>query len=77
MLPLENYVGEMEELRQDENLLYDNMSIDIYNLGLVLRKKYRLLKWSYGLFMAGLILAVASLIVVLVYSTFLSSNPIF
>lgn len=77
MLPLEDYVDDMEILRHNDQLLYDNMSIDIYNLGVVLKKKYSLLKWSYSLFMIGLIMSVVSLIGVLIYSTYISTNPIF
>ncbi len=77
MLPLEQYLSDMELLRDDNNLLYDNMSIDIYNLGLVLSRKYGLIKISYNVFMFGIILAVATLLSLLVYSKYISNSPIF
>ena len=76
-MPLENYLSDMETLRGDNKLLYENMSMDIYYLGVVLKKKFRLLQFSYTIFMLGLILAVVSLILILVYSKYISKHPIF
>jgi hypothetical protein len=63
-MPREDYVAGLEELMQDSNRLYDNMARDIHGLGKVLTKKYRLLRFSYNIFMVGLILSVLSFIVV-------------
>ncbi len=63
-MPREEYVEGLEELMQDSNRLYDNMARDIHGLGKVLAKKYRLLRFSYNIFMVGLILSVISFIVV-------------
>lgn len=52
------FVEGMEELMQDEERLYDSMARDLYGLGQVLFKKYDLLKVSYDIFMAGIVLAV-------------------
>lgn len=49
----------MKEIMSDKDRLYDSMIQDLYSLGLVLSKKYRLLWLSYTVFMAGLILTVA------------------
>ncbi len=57
-----DYVEGMEELMQDSTRLYDNMARDIHGLGVVLAKKYRLLRISYNIFMVGLILSVFSFI---------------
>ncbi len=75
-MPLQDYLADMETLRRDNKLLYDNMSTDIYYLGLVLKKKFKLLQVSYTVFMAGLILAVVALILILIYSKYISESPI-
>ncbi len=57
MDPADFSVG-MKELMLDWDRLYDNMISDIYSLGQVLSKKYRLLWISYTVFMTGLALSV-------------------
>lgn len=61
-------IGDFEEeiriLMKEEDLLYGNMIKDLYYLGRVLRKKYRLLRMSYLVFMIGLIITVLSAVVV-------------
>ena len=47
--------------------LYTNMMTDVYYLGAVLERKYRLLRTSYTIFMVGLILTVLSFGIVLLY----------
>lgn len=56
-LQLDEFVSQIRTLRDQKDALYDNMSIDIYYLGAVLVKKYKLLSWSYNIFMGGLVLA--------------------
>lgn len=63
-MQLDNFVQEMNTLKGNEGDLYNSMSIDIYYLGKVLRQKYRLLRISYLVFMAGLILSVLVFMVV-------------
>lgn len=48
----------MKEIMADWDRLYDSMISDLYSLGHVLSRKYRLLWLSYTAFMAGLILTV-------------------
>ncbi len=62
----EEYVEGLEELMQDSQRLYDNMSRDLHGLGVVLARKYRLLRYAYNIFMVGLILSVFSFITVFV-----------
>ncbi|MEL6611994.1 MAG: Pycsar system effector family protein [Bacteroidota bacterium] len=49
----------LTDLMQDGELLYVNMIRDIYGIGQVLEKKFKLLRWSYTLFMLGLIIGVS------------------
>lgn len=62
-IPLEDFQSGMHDIMRDKDALYNNMIIDIYYLGDVLSKKYRLLRISYTIFMIGLILTVASFLV--------------
>lgn len=48
----------MTEMIKDEDFLYKSMTTDIYWLGKVLAKKYRLLGLCYNIFMYGLITSV-------------------
>lgn len=52
----------MTELMQNPNALYHNMIRDIYGLGTVLEKKFRLLRLSYNAFMVALTLGILSFI---------------
>ena len=54
----EDFVLGMKELLQNTDSLYVNMIRDIYGLGTVLQKKFSLLRRSYNIFMAGLIIGV-------------------
>ncbi|GEO02589.1 hypothetical protein AAE02nite_02530 [Adhaeribacter aerolatus] len=65
-IPLEDFQVGMHDLMREKDALYNNMIIDIYYLGEVLSKKYRLLRISYTIFMIGLILTVLSFIVAIV-----------
>jgi len=58
-LTREEYLQGMTELLQNTDTLYQNMIRDIYGLGVVLQKKFQLLRVSYTVFMIALILGVA------------------
>jgi hypothetical protein len=61
---VEDFTAGMRTLIKDPERAYGNMIRDIYFLGLVLEKKYRLLRISYTVFMVGLSLGVALFLVV-------------
>lgn len=67
-IPIEDFVMHLRQLKQDQKLLYDSMSMDLYNLGIVLKEKYRLLKISYNLFMVGLVASVLTFIFIFFYT---------
>lgn len=52
------YLKKMENLLDSGNELYEHMTIDLYNQGLVLKRKYNLLVYAYQVFMFGFILSV-------------------
>lgn len=58
-MPLSEYEWAMNELMKDRDGLYNTLTKDLYYLGLVLNRKYRLLRITYGIFMVGIIVSVA------------------
>lgn len=66
-LNLDDFQGGMRELMRQKDSLYTNMVTDVYYLGEVLSRKYRLLRISYTIFMVGLILTALSFGIVLLY----------
>jgi spermidine/putrescine-binding protein len=51
------YTDEMKKLISEDGL-YDHMTIDLYNQGLILKRKYNLLVYAYQVFMFGFIFSV-------------------
>jgi hypothetical protein len=57
-MELPDYDWAMRELMADKDYLYSSMVKDIYFLGVVLARKYKLIRISYNIFMFGLIVAI-------------------
>ncbi|MDG1571804.1 DUF5706 domain-containing protein [Robiginitalea sp. M366] len=66
-MKLEEYEWAMQELIKDKQYLYDTLTKDLYFLGLVLNRKYKLLRWTYTLFLIGMILSVLAFFLALKY----------
>ncbi|WP_017495221.1 Pycsar system effector family protein [Flavobacterium sp. WG21] len=62
-MPLEEYDWAMNEMMKDKDYLYSTMIKDLYYLGLVLQRKYNLLRIAYNLFMIGIIVTVISFVI--------------
>ncbi len=62
-LSKDDFVEHLRELKRDEEVLYDDLSRDLYNLGAVLQRKYRLLSISYRVFIAGMILSFLAFVI--------------
>lgn len=62
-LPLEDFQSGMHDIMRDKDALYNNMITDIYYLGVVLERKYKILRISYTIFMVGLVLTVLGFII--------------
>jgi hypothetical protein len=60
----DDYLTAMTELLQDPERLYRTMMRDIYSLGSVLERKFRLLRTSYTVFMYGLVAGAVAFVVV-------------
>jgi predicted metal-dependent HD superfamily phosphohydrolase len=56
----DDYHSAMNILIKDRDYIYDSMVKDLYYLGKVLDRKYRLLSITYQIFMAGIIISVLS-----------------
>ena len=59
-LDLDQYEEAMDAMFRDSELIYGNMTRDLYYLGKVLDKKYRFLTVSYTIFMIGFVAAVGT-----------------
>ncbi|UGU15275.1 DUF5706 domain-containing protein [Sinomicrobium kalidii] len=57
-MSLEDYEEAMKEVREDKEYLYNSLTKDLYYLGKVLDKKYRLLRITYTVFLVGIIISV-------------------
>jgi len=57
-MPIEEYEWAVNELMKDREYLYNSMIKDLYYLGLVLDRKYKLLRITYTIFMIGIICSV-------------------
>jgi hypothetical protein len=67
-IPKNDFMAYLSKLKEDQQRLYDSMSIDLYNLGVVLKEKYRLLSISYNIFMTGLTVSVVAFIVIFIFT---------
>lgn len=57
-MELEKYQWAISEVIKDQEYIYSSLTKDLYYLGIVLERKYRLLRWTYTVFMIGMILSV-------------------
>ncbi|ADV48315.1 HD domain-containing protein [Cellulophaga sp. E16_2] len=64
-MKLEEYEWAIQELIKDQVYVYSSLTKDLYFLGLVLDKKYKLLRWTYTIFMIGMVLSVIAFFVAL------------
>ncbi|WP_296146596.1 Pycsar system effector family protein [uncultured Flavobacterium sp.] len=61
-MPLEEYQWAVNEMMKDREYLYNSMIKDLYYLGLVLDRKYKLLRSTYTIFMIGIITSVIAFV---------------
>ncbi len=57
-MKLPDFEWAMNEMMQDRDYLYGSLTKDLYFLGLVLNRKYKLLRITYTVFMIGIVLSV-------------------
>ncbi|NMH27592.1 Pycsar system effector family protein [Flavobacterium silvaticum] len=61
-IPMKEYISAMEEMLEDADYLHQALIKDLYLLGKVLDRKYKLLRITYNIFMIGIIVSVASFV---------------
>ncbi|WP_034041684.1 Pycsar system effector family protein [Wocania ichthyoenteri] len=57
-MSLNEYEWAINELLKDKNYVYNSLTKDLYFLGKVLERKYRILRITYTIFMSGIIISV-------------------
>ena len=61
----EEYAANLTKVMEDRSRLHMNLIRDIYSQGILLSKKYRMLKIAYTVFMYGLIASVIVFVVII------------
>ena len=61
-MPLNEYEWAVNDMMKDRDYLYNSMIKDLYYLGLVLHRKYALLRTTYTVFMIGIIISVIAFV---------------
>ena len=61
-MPLQEYEWAVNEMMKDRDYLYNSMIKDLYYLGLVLNRKYKILRVTYLVFMLGIICSVIAFV---------------
>lgn len=64
---LPDFEWAMGEMMQDRDYLYSSMKKDLYFLGKVLDRKYKILRWTYTVFIVGIIVSVLSFAIAFKY----------
>ena len=59
-MPLTDYKNAMHQLMEDKDYIYDTMIKDLYFLGKVLHRKYKILRVTYTVFIIGIVTSVLS-----------------
>lgn len=62
-MKLDEFEWGMNEMMKDRDYLYGSLTKDLYFLGLVLNRKYGILRTTYTVFMVGIVISVLSFVV--------------
>ena len=57
-MKLDEYEWAIQELIKDKEYVYSSLTKDLYFLGLVLNRKYKILRWTYTIFIIGIVISV-------------------
>ncbi|AWX44078.1 hypothetical protein HME9304_01078 [Flagellimonas maritima] len=57
-MSLQDYEWAIQELVKDKDYIYSSLTKDLYFLGLVLNRKYKILRWTYTIFITGIVISV-------------------
>ena len=73
----EEYNAAMKTMMVDTDYLYGSLVKDIYYLGVILGRKYRLIRLAYNVFMIGIILSVIAFVIAIsIHNANAPANPI-
>lgn len=61
---INEYLDDLDEKFQSEDAFFANLNIDMYYQGKSINRKYRLIRISYTIFLIGLVISVASFLIV-------------
>jgi len=75
-MKLDEFEWAMSEMMQDRDYLYSSLTKDLYFLGLVLNRKYNLLRVTYTVFMVGIIVSVICFAVAFQIAETSSNTPL-
>ncbi|MCG2459996.1 DUF5706 domain-containing protein [Flavobacteriaceae bacterium F89] len=64
---LEEYQWAMKELLKDKEYVYASLTKDLYFLGKVLDRKYKILRWTYTIFIIGMVISVIAFTIAFKY----------
>ncbi|MAU17415.1 MAG: phosphohydrolase [Muricauda sp.] len=62
-MKLEEYEWALQELIKDKDYVYSSLTKDLYYLGVVLNRKYKILRITYNIFMLGIIVSVIAFVI--------------
>lgn len=66
---LDEYEKAMSKMMVDPEYLYGSVVKDIYHLGVVLARKYKLIRWAYNIFMIGIVVSVIAFAISVMFSS--------
>jgi hypothetical protein len=69
-MELKDYEWAMSEMMEDKDYLYGSLTKDLYFLGLVLNRKYKILRITYTVFMIGIIVSVLAFGISILYRNY-------
>jgi predicted metal-dependent HD superfamily phosphohydrolase len=67
-MSLDVYTAGMLEMMKDRDLLYRSLIKDVYSQGMVLNRKYRLLRLAYNIFMIGLVISIIGYVIATLFN---------
>jgi predicted metal-dependent HD superfamily phosphohydrolase len=62
-MPYQEYSSGMQRMMSDREFLYGSLTKDVYSQGVVLGRKYRLLRIAYNVFMFGIVVSVIAFVI--------------
>jgi hypothetical protein len=66
-MELNDFKSKLKNIIKNKESIYESLTMDLYYLGKVLQHKYTLLRWTYTIFLVGVILSVVAFGIALKY----------